>query len=459
MRRTLWLESLTVGGILFLILRNGIARYEVFFDEHKATPRAVRFAAIAAMILPVRFYPAGLCLNQKDENGLALEYYRADNHCAIADQFCESQLSGDPAWLRNMTKCYISSQLMDRITFITLVLHRTRGGESREHLIYLSGHYLNFLLQDFFKPQIKVKSLPSITAFLRLVVTPLALILQNGKQRLFQAGVKGNIRENQPRPAVWIELAPNGGLWNQFREFIATDSAGRTYDIVYYLDRPDTPSWPETTRKLENQGFGWIDIITEGHAAHGSAPEIGVDAIAHMAEVVTRLQKLDREKFATTVHPLNGKTVFHTGTITGGTDYATYPERCVLGIEIGTQPGETIQNRVAEIEAIFEEVRQLYPNFKGKVDVKLAREPFTAQGHEGLWQIVSSEMEKETGLIPEAVGENAWGDAQLFQDAGIPTLMFGATGGNLHAPEEWVSLPELTNLARIIAGVARRFCA
>jgi acetylornithine deacetylase len=210
---------------------------------------------------------------------------------------------------------------------------------------------------------------------------------------------------------------------------------------------------------VSHQGFGWIDIIVEGRAAHGSAPEIGVDAIVHMAEVVTRLQKLDREEFATTAHPLNGKTVFHTGTVVGGTDYATYPERCVLGIEIGTQPGETIQNRVAEIEAIFAEVRQLYPTFKGRVDVKLARNPFTAQGHEELWQIVSSEMEKETGLIPEAVGENAWGDAQLFQDAGIPTLMFGAAGGNLHAPEEWVSISELTSLARIIAGVARRFCA
>ena len=210
---------------------------------------------------------------------------------------------------------------------------------------------------------------------------------------------------------------------------------------------------------VSHQGFGWLDIIVEGRAAHGSAPDIGVDAISHMAEVITRLQKLDREVYATTAHPLNGKTVFHTGTILGGTDYATYPDHCVLGIEIGTQPGETIQNRVAEIEAIFDEVRDLYPAFKGRVEVKLARDPFNAQGHEELWQIVASEMEKETGLAPEAVGENAWGDAELFQDAGIPTLMFGAAGGNLHAPQEWVSLGELTNLARIIDGVARRFCA
>lgn len=266
MRQTLWLETLTVGGILFLVLRHGIAGYEVFFDEHKATPRALRFAAIVAKLLPVRFYPASLCLNQKDEKGLALEYYRADNHRAILDRFCENQLNGDPAWLRNMTKCFISSQLTDRFTFVTLVLHRIRGVESGQHLIYFSGHYLNFLLQDFFKPQIKVRSIPSITPFLRLVVIPFALILRAGWQRLFQAGVKGNIRENPKIPAFWIELVGKSGVWNELSDFIATNSTDRNYDIVYYLDRSDTPAIPETTRELENQGFGWIDTRSMLHA-------------------------------------------------------------------------------------------------------------------------------------------------------------------------------------------------
>ncbi len=264
--KTLWLESLTIGGILFLVLRHGIAWYEVFFDEHQATLRALRFAAIIAKILPVRFYPANLCLNQKDEKGLSLEYYRADNHCAVVDRFCENQLSGDPAWLRNMTKCFISFELRDRIAFVTLVLHRLRGVESSKHLIYLSGHYLNFLLHEFFKPQIKIKSLPSITAFLRLVAKPVALIIRSGMQRLFNAGVEGNIRENREIPACWIELTPKSGVWNQLREFIATNSASRTYDIVYYLDRPDTLSQPETTKELENQGFGWIDTHNMLHA-------------------------------------------------------------------------------------------------------------------------------------------------------------------------------------------------
>jgi acetylornithine deacetylase len=209
---------------------------------------------------------------------------------------------------------------------------------------------------------------------------------------------------------------------------------------------------------VEHQGFGWIDVIVHGKAAHGSAPEQGIDAIVHMGEVVRRLDRLDREVYAGTSGSRNGKTVFHTGTIEGGTDYATYPSRAVLGIEIGTQPGEHLSNRVEEIEAIFAEVAQTHPNFRGEVDVKLDREPFRAEGHEGLLSALDAAATDVIGRPFEQQGLNAWADAALMQAAGIPTVMIGSAGGNFHAPDEWASIPELAQLANIVEGAVRRFC-
>ena len=65
----------------------------------------------------------------------------------------------------------------------------------------------------------------------------------------------------------------------------------------------------------EHQGFGWIDVIVHGRAAHGSAPGAGIDAIVHMAEVIRHLRLLDESVFAAHPDPRNGRTVFHTGTI------------------------------------------------------------------------------------------------------------------------------------------------
>jgi acetylornithine deacetylase/succinyl-diaminopimelate desuccinylase-like protein len=37
-----------------------------------------------------------------------------------------------------------------------------------------------------------------------------------------------------------------------------------------------------------------------------------------------------------------------------------------------------------------------------------------------------------------------------MQAAGIPTVLIGATGGNYHAPGEWISISEFMNLCAIL---------
>jgi acetylornithine deacetylase/succinyl-diaminopimelate desuccinylase-like protein len=210
---------------------------------------------------------------------------------------------------------------------------------------------------------------------------------------------------------------------------------------------------------VTHQGFGWLKIKVKGRAAHGSAPDVGVDAIALMAEVIVRMQRNQRELFAKNSHPLNGETVYHTGTIRGGTDFATYPDQCELGIEIGTQPGETMADRIHEIESIFGEVKNIYPNFSGSVEAIIERTPFETKGTEELFNILATEIENKSGIKAIAVGDNSWGDAQIFQDAGFPTLGIGAMGDNLHAPDEWVSISDLEKLVHIVTGVVKKYCA
>jgi len=218
---------------------------------------------------------------------------------------------------------------------------------------------------------------------------------------------------------------------------------------------------PAPTNELvvEHQGFGWIDLIARGVAAHGCEPDVGVDAIVHLAEVITRLHRLDRAVFQRQPSLLNGRTVFHTGTITGGTDYATYPNFAKVGIEIGTQPGEHLSDRVAEIETIFTEIAKTERGFCGDVAVRLEREPFVAEGHEALQEIVVAAMTSVLGKEPKITGLNAWTDAALMQAAGIPTLLLGSTGGNFHTAGEWASIGELVKLCDILERVARGYLA
>lgn len=210
---------------------------------------------------------------------------------------------------------------------------------------------------------------------------------------------------------------------------------------------------------VEHQGFGCLDIITRGVAAHGREHESGVDAIVHLAEVISRLHQLDLSKFQAYPSLLNGKTVFHTGTITGGTDYSTYPNFARLGLMIGTQPGEHLSDRIAEIHGIFAEIARIEPGFSGEIVVQMDREPFVASGHEELQQMVARAMMEVLGRKSKISGMNGWTDAALIQASGVPTLLLGSAGGNYHVPNEWASISEVIKLSAVLERIARQYLA
>jgi acetylornithine deacetylase len=177
-----------------------------------------------------------------------------------------------------------------------------------------------------------------------------------------------------------------------------------------------------------------------------------------MAHVITRIDALDRNLWTAAPNERNGRTVFHTGTITGGTDYATYPSQAVLGIEIGTQPGETLADRVADIEAIFEQIRtEVDPRFSGEVRVRLDRDPFIGRQNQTLAEaIIAASAEVNPDAPARSVGMNAWTDAALMEAAGIPTVMFGPKGGNFHCADEWVSVRDVLASAEIVRRAIER---
>ncbi len=239
---------------------------------------------------------------------------------------------------------------------------------------------------------------------------------------------------------------------------LATSGERLSGDIVLACTIDEEGSSIGTTDLLKRHAYD-AAIVLEPHQVDLviTAPDAGVDAIVHMAQVIDGLAALDA-RFKAAPDPRNGRTVLHTGTITGGTDYATYPSRAVLGIEIGTQPGETMRAREADIQAIFVDCAARLPGFHGEIVVQIEREPFKAAGHERILAATTAATERVLGRRPTEVGLNAWTDAALMQNAGIPTILYGPTGGGYHAPDEWVSISSCVQAVEIVRSAAADFC-
>jgi acetylornithine deacetylase len=198
---------------------------------------------------------------------------------------------------------------------------------------------------------------------------------------------------------------------------------------------------------LAHKGFVGFEIETEGRAAHGSRPDLGVDAIAHMGHVLVGIEKLDRRLRADPTHPLLGSGSLHASVIEGGQEFSSYPERCLLKGERRTIPGETDEH-------VEGELRKLLGDIDGEIRVVVARQPFETPPDAAIAELVA----RHAGA-PEVVGVPFWADSALLSRAGIPTVVFGPAGEGAHAVEEWVELSSAERCAEVYAAVAAELCA
>ncbi|MBL8128749.1 MAG: M20/M25/M40 family metallo-hydrolase [Chloroflexia bacterium] len=233
-----------------------------------------------------------------------------------------------------------------------------------------------------------------------------------------------------------------------------------TQDIVR-LYRADAAIVTEPTGLelcVAHKGFVWIEVETTGVAAHGSLPDIGVDAIAMMGPVLTALAALERKLREGPRHPLLGTGSVHASLITGGQELSSYPHRCILGIERRTVPGESQLLVEAEIAEIIGAAADRDSTFRAEQRTLLVREPFSVDMDEPIVQLANQELERVRGTAAPVSGAFGWMDSALLAAAGIPTVILGPDGEGAHADEEWVDLSSALATAEALSGIVRAFC-
>jgi acetylornithine deacetylase len=209
---------------------------------------------------------------------------------------------------------------------------------------------------------------------------------------------------------------------------------------------------------VAHKGFLWIEIEVTGRAAHGSRPELGIDAIVKSGPILTGLGELDAKLGDRTHHRL-GRGSIHASLIEGGAELSTYPGTCTLSIERRTLPGETQQSVEDEIEALLNRCREADPELQVAQRTLLVRGPFEVPEDSEVVREVREAATEVLAAPPAVNGVPYWADAAFIAAAGVPTVMFGPSGAGAHAMEEWVSISDTEAVTRILVAVARRICA
>lgn len=211
-----------------------------------------------------------------------------------------------------------------------------------------------------------------------------------------------------------------------------------------------------------HRGVYRCDVVVHGRAAHGSTPELGVNAIERAARLITAFRDRLPEMWKDQRHPILGGPSVNVGTIRGGVAANVVPDRCEFTFSKRWVPGDSPQGIRADLEQVIADNVG-----RGQAEVvgddafdTIPRPPLDVPLEHPLVRALGEAVEAVTGH-PAAIGRfQAFTDAAVLQAAGTPAVVFGP--GDLalaHTDEEHIAVDALRTAARIYARLALRLAA
>ena len=216
---------------------------------------------------------------------------------------------------------------------------------------------------------------------------------------------------------------------------------------------------------VAHKGFAWFRIETEGRAAHGSMPEEGRDAIRMMGKVLVEMDRLDQELASRPSHRWLGRPSLHASIIQGGAELSSYPAHCRLDVERRTIPGESREAVENELQDV---VRRAGLSSAAEARVTTWRAPYEIAADHPVVRAVSEACPPQADLRnplgqkvpkPEVCGVPFWTDTAILAEKGIPGVIFGPAGADMHGAEEYVEAESVIECAEILLRAIRQFCS
>lgn len=196
-------------------------------------------------------------------------------------------------------------------------------------------------------------------------------------------------------------------------------------------------------------------LRTAGRSCHSSRPELGVNAIYHMATLLPLVERYAEELRGRPPHPLLGPATLSVGRIEGGTSVNTVPDRCQVEIDRRLLPGEDATAAPGDLHAYLQAHAPAHVQFATSAPW-LSCPALSAEGAEWLVGRLGAAIDDVRGRhLVEVVPYGT--DASTLAGAGVPSVVFGP--GNIdqaHTCDEWIDLAEVEVASEVLFRLATR---
>jgi succinyl-diaminopimelate desuccinylase len=210
-----------------------------------------------------------------------------------------------------------------------------------------------------------------------------------------------------------------------------------------------------------HRGVYRCDVVVRGRAAHGSTPELGLNAIVLAAKLIAALDTRLPEMWKHQRHPWLGGPSVNIGLIRGGIAGNVVPDRCEFAFGKRWIPGDSPDRIRADLTTVIAETIGLdHAAVTGDETYNaVPRPPLETPSDHPLVQALAESVQAVSGRPARFGRFQAFTDGAILQAAGTPAAIFGP--GDLalaHTDEEHVDIAALHTAARIYARLAARLC-
>ena len=209
---------------------------------------------------------------------------------------------------------------------------------------------------------------------------------------------------------------------------------------------------------VAHKGALWIEVLSYGKTAHGSMPELGINAIDNMVTFINALS--NKFKFNYKEDTLLGGPTINLGTISGGVRTNVVPDMCRLQIDMRTVPGQNHQEILSDIKGLLKEIEG---SSNAKFDLNILND-LVAVGtsiENPLIQLALSTAEELFNREYKSKGVRFYTDASTFVPGlgnNLPVLIYGPGNETMaHKPNEYVEVSKYVDSIKFYKEVALRY--
>lgn len=209
---------------------------------------------------------------------------------------------------------------------------------------------------------------------------------------------------------------------------------------------------------IAHKGALWPQFTTYGKTAHGSMPQLGVNAVDQMLEVIRQFK--DTFDFSCATDTLLGTSTASLNILQGGSGNNVVPDKCVANVDIRTVPGQNHEKLKADIEEMVRALDGRLENFKGEVAFVNDLPPIRTEKDDPFTLLTAEIIRKVAGKEPVIKSLTGYTDGSQFSRAAkdFPIIIVGPGDTSLaHQPNECVPIPQFYQMIDVNKEIALNY--